>query len=762
MLPRHEVRFESRCPSYRSPLPRYKQGTPGGVLLLLGALGTLVPRAAAQTPPAWPDPESWPRPVAEAIRTDRAPVIDGVLEPEVWEAAPMIDQFIQAQPIAGAPAEQRTEVRIVYDGEGLYISAVCHQSAPLVVRTLERDFPGASTRDIDVFSVTLDTFLDRRNSFIWLINPYGAFRDGQSFDDSRVLDFGWDGVAEVRTSFFEGGWIMEMRIPWSTLRFNATLGPQDWGLNFGRRTRSTNEDAYWAPVDRRDPVHRMSKAGTLRGLRDLPAAGNRSVKPYLLGEQLKGPGISGTTPTRFDAGGDLKWGITPGLTLDLTVRTDFSQVEVDAERVNLTRFPLFFEEQRDFFLENSGVFRFGDVAERNYRLGAGPRDFSLFQSRRIGLAGGEVIPILGGGRLTGSVGPVDLGVLAMRTEGAEGRPAETFTVARVRRDILSGSDVGFLLASRDPDGDDEGSGENRSWGLDTNLRFGGVVVNGYLAGSDTPASSEEAHAGRVSIAYRDRNWNVSALWKDVGRDFSPGIGFVRRTDVRQLYGTVGILRRPDAWGPVLEVAPYVEVDLFSDRDGGGLQSRDVIAGLDLELRSGAGFSGRWADRIERIDRPFSAGGGVDVGIGEYAFREGELSWTTDAASRLAGSVRAGGGGFYGGTRHSLGVEANLQANYRLSADLSLDWNGLELPGADPFTSSVYRVRIKYSFNASLFTTGYLQFNDAADQWVTNVRLNWIHAPLSHVYLVFLERRDAGTGRIEERVLTAKFTRFLSF
>jgi hypothetical protein len=343
------------------------------------------------------DVEAAPRPFAHATEVTGDMDTDGKLDEPQWLQAQVISDFVQSQPHAGFPPTERTVVRVVYDEDKLYIGAVCYDAEPdkLVITSLEHDFPGGgSTRDMDIFSVTLDTFLDRRNSFIFLVNPGGAYRDGQTFNDSRQIDFVWRAIAEVVTAVHDSGYTVEMAIPWTTLRFNPKDGTQDWGMNLLRRVRRKNEDSYWAPVDRRDPVHRMSKAGTLEGLTGLRPGRNLQFKPFAVADNRRGANFdsAGQTGADIDAGFDMKWGVTSGLTFDGTFRTDFSQVEVDAERVNLTRFPLFFPERREFFVENSGSFILGDVTERNYRGGSSLRDFTLFHSRRIGLISGEPIP----------------------------------------------------------------------------------------------------------------------------------------------------------------------------------------------------------------------------------------------------------------------------------------------------------------------------------------------------------------------------------
>ncbi|NCW46494.1 MAG: hydrolase, partial [Gemmatimonadaceae bacterium] len=332
---------------------------------------------------------------------------------------------------------------------------------------LERDF---NTGDSDIFGLVLDTFLDRRNSFLFLVNPKGAVRDEQTFNDSRTIVEAWDGISRVKTTQQDSSWTVEMVIPLRTLRFDASRDPQNWGINFIRRVRRVNETSYWAPLERQYRLHRMSKAGTVEGLTGLKQGRNLQVKPYVLGGNSQGAQVpKSSLGNRSDIGGDLKYGVTPSLTLDLTYNTDFSQVEVDQQVVNLTRFGILFPERREFFIENSGVFTFGDVQERNYRMGADLRDFTLFNSRQIGLTpDGLPLPIAGGGRLTGRVGKWEVGALNMQTQhGAGSAPAENFGVARLRRNVFGNSDVGILAANRQAT---DGSGAyNRTYGVDANI-----------------------------------------------------------------------------------------------------------------------------------------------------------------------------------------------------------------------------------------------------------------------------------------------------
>ena len=727
----------------------------------------------------WPiDPESAPRPVAQAVRASSEIHVDGVLDEPAWAEANQITDFIQSQPDAGYPSTERTVVRILYDSRRLYIGAECYDSQPdnLTVTSLERDLPG-STHDMDIFAITFDTFLDRRNAFIYLINPYGALRDGQVFNDSRNADYVWRGTAELSTTRHDSGWTVEMAIPWTNLRFDPTLDEQRWGMQILRRVRRRSEDSYWAPVQRRDLVHRMSKAGTLEGLKGITPGLDLRVKPFVLASDVSGSSqVSGTAQQgpailrklyadssheiRGDAGLDLKWGLTPNLTLDATYRTDFSHVEIDEERVNLTRFPLYFEEKRDFFVENSGSFVLGDVTEREYRMGSSLRSFTLFHSRRIGLTRDRrLLPMLGGGRLTGRVSDFEIGLLDVQTETFGSTPAENFAVARIRRNLGAWSDVGAMFVNRQAVGSLADGEFNRSFAADANLRLlGNMIVNSYVARTDEPDVTGNQTAARMSVAWRDRLWDASAFVQHIGDAFNPGVGFVQRAGIRHGYATFGahpLVRMP----LVYEVNPYAEVHYITDLDS-RLLTRTATAGFGVLFRDGATASLTYDNTFEQLDNPFSVSG-FEIPAGEYQTREGSASFSSNRSRPLSTRLSVGGGDYWGGTRVSLSGSATWLVDYHLAIDVSGSYNDVSLPDGS-FDTKIYGTQIRYSYSTNLLATAYVQYNSSTDHLVTNLRLNWIHAPLSDFFLVYTERRDMGGKVVLDRFVTVKVTKLFAF
>ena len=732
------------------------------LLLLLGAsvgIAQDAPSVSAPAPDAYQDPEAAPRPTMRPTRVGRAPQIDGILDEPEWRGAQVLTDFRQQLPNTGRPARFRTEVRVLYDADHLYVAAENFDPEPTraISAGLERDF---NTGDSDIFGLAIDTFHDKRNAFLFAINPMGGIRDEQVFNDSRTVVEAWEGIVSLKTRMTDSSWIAELAIPMRTLRFDGSLPVQDWGANFIRRVRRVNETSYWAPLERQYRLHRMSKAGTLQGLEGIQPGRNLQLKPYGVTSDSRGTQVpAAALGTARDAGLDLKYGLSPSMTLDATYNTDFSQVEVDQEQVNLTRFSLFFPERREFFIENAGSFMFGDTEERNYRMGAGPRDFTLFNSRQIGLtADGRPIPIVGGGRISGRVGAWELGMLDMQTQRSEALPAENFGVVRARRQIAGASDIGVLAQRRAAT---DGSGrENLSYGVDANLRPStALILNAYYAASEADGTTADGYTARLSAFYRDAFWNGGAMWKRVSEDFDPGIGFVRRRDMDQAYATIGVHARPK-WKGIQEVAPYLEFDHITDLRG-MLSTRSAEAGLDLQFQPDGDLKFVVKDLFDRLDDPFVVAAGRSVPIGAYGWREAQVTYTTGRSRRVFGSASVASGGFYDGERRSIGSTLTWRPRYDLLLEANYTRNDITL-ASGPVLADIGRLRVRYAWSTTLFGSAFVQYNAQSDTWVTNARLNYRYAPLSDLFLVYTDRRTSGTGVLGERTIALKVTRMLAF
>ncbi len=710
------------------------------------------------------DPNTSPRPSLEARRATSPITLDGSLDEAAWALADSTrGVFYQSIPNQGVPSSERTVVRVLYDQERVYVGATMYDSRPeaLVSAGMEQDF---ATQDSDIFGFALDTYLDRQNAFLFAVNPAGALFDAQAFNDQQSVNRAWEGEVEVATRITEYGWVAEIAIPMTTLRFRESDGPQDWGINFSRRIRRISEDSSWAPLSRQFRVYKMSRAGTLTSLEGLGQGRNLWVKPFVNGVRSDGLRNDGSSE-KLEGGFDLKWGITPQLTLDVTALTDFSQVEVDEQQINLTRFSLFFPEKRDFFLENDGIFSFQDARVRNFRTGSGPQNFKLFHSRRIGLSADRTpVPIAAGARMTGRLGDYAVGLLNMQTRDGPSHPGENFAVVRVRKNVLASSDIGFMFVNREGTGRGLADAYNRTFGTDANLRLAGgrMLLNSYMAVTDEPDANGDRTTGALEFAWRDPLWAASVLVKTVGDDFNPGVGFVARRGVRQGFVTLGAHPQP-AIPHVRELNPYVDVNLFSDL-GWTLESREITPGLGVAFLDSGMLTMEYSASYERFADATPIAG-VSVPAGEYDFGAFTASYRSNLGRKLGGNLAVTRGGFFDGQRSSVSGGVTVRPSAHLFVEGSAQRNRLTLAGRT-FDANLFAGRLRYAHDTRTFLSAFVQYNEASDRLQTNVRFNLIHAPLSDVFLVYSELRDRspepGQAGVIDRAVTLKVTKLIAF
>jgi hypothetical protein len=708
----------------------------------------------------------------QAIRSTSTITLDGVLDEPAWVEAPIARNFIQNEPREGAPATYDTDVRVLYDDESLYFGVFARDDEPgrIIVNDLKKDF---NTAGSDGFRIVLDTFHDRRNGYQFAINPAGAKWDAQMVNEGRENNANWDGIWDVATRIVETGWYAEIRIPFRTLRF----GPGEsalWGLNFERKVRRLNEDSYWAPLPRIYDIQQVSLAGTLDGLRELRRGKDLRVKPYAL--TSSNTNTARRTDGDFDAGLDVKYGLTAGLTWDFTLNTDFSQVEADEQQINLSRFSLFFPEKRDFFLENSGIFQFGGGFGGFGGGGGGggggtvtrqnaSQEMRLFFSRRIGLSdNAEAIPILAGTRLTGRQGRYSLGLLNIQQREQGAVPSTNFSALRLRRDILANSDVGVVFL----DNEQAGSHYNRVGGIDANFRFGFLNVNGYVAKTFSPQSAVAGRgrdvATRASAGYQDRTWTFRGRFDGIGERFNDEIGFVPRHGVNNTFAFAARAFRPEhlsRW--IRESRPHWQVDAFSRQHGRGLESRYQDFHFPLTFQDGSSMEIGINTNVEVVRDPFpiNTARGVRVNPGRYEFNEYFIFWNTNSAARLSVNSRYSTGNFYDGYRTSYILGPAVRLNENLNASVNVQINDVTLSTGD-FVSTLVSGRVNYNVNTKMFINALLQYNTDSRQWSSNLRFNLIHRPLSDFFLVYNERRDERTGTLLDRAVVAKLTYLMAF
>jgi uncharacterized protein DUF5916/cellulose/xylan binding protein with CBM9 domain len=708
-----------------------------------------------------------------AVKVTGKIAIDGKLDEPAWAAASRALEFIQKEPNEGEPASEKTEVRVLYDTDNLYFGVVAKdpEAAHIIISELKKDF---TVDNGDSFQIVLDTFHDERNAYQFIINPAGAKWDAQIANEGREVNTSWDGVWYVKSSIVDDGWVAEIAIPFKTLKF-PRAPVQTWGINFQRTIRRRNEESLWAPVPRIYSVQRVSLAGTLEGLEGIEPGSNIKIKPYIFSSFAQN-GPAKTHKYDGDAGLDLKYGITSGLTLDLTYNTDFSQVEADEQQINLSRYSLLFPEKRDFFLENSGIFQFGVpnasfgggaaagtgtnvFASLNPRPNAVRNDLIQFFSRTIGIspATGDAIPILGGARLTGSAGKYQIGVLNIQQRSFGSTKPTNFFVGRVRRNILANSDIGLMMTNKDVN---DSPLYNRSIGADANFRFGqAVTLNGFVTKTTTPGLSGKDLAARLALQYLDRDWQFSGTYTVIQENFHNEMGFVPRVGIRKFASVASYTWRPEKWRSLIRnVRPHWQVDYVLDASG-RIQTRYNDIHLPFQFQNGASVEMGKNPTLEYFSQPFTISG-ITVTPREYRFNDYFILGNTDMSRRLSANGRWSAGKFYSGYKHSYQGGGAFRANYKLTTSFLYTYNNIEL-NEGRVKQKLLAARVNYGFTTTMFLNAFIQYNSDTKQWSSNVRFNIIHRPLSDIFVVYNERRDSLTGGLIDRAVIAKMTYMIS-
>ena len=744
-----------------------------------GSAGFAMPPTIIHGPPPPIAPEvinrdAEGRATLRAIRLDAPLQLDGQLDERVYFTVPPVTDFIQQEPDEGAPARDQTEVWVMFDRDTFYVAARCWSTDPerIVANEMKRD--SYNMFGNETFSVVLDTYYDRRNGFNFITNALGALFDA-TITNERTPNLDWNAVWDVRAGRFEQGWTLEMAIPFKSLRYRT--GPsQIWGINFQRNVASTNETSFLTPIPAAlafQGMFRFSSAPTLVGV-EVPESGTRlEVKPYAISDVTTD--LNATPRLSNQPGGDfgvdVKYGVTQGLTADLTYNTDFAQVEVDEQQVNLTRFSLFFPEKREFFLEGQGIFDFGGGFRggptayyfRGERFGgAAP---VLFFSRRIGLNEGRTVPIQGGGRLTGKVGPYSIGLLDVQTgdEAVSGTAPTNFAVARLKRDVLRRSAVGALFTGRSVAV--EAPGASYTYGVDGVFSFyDNLNINTYLARTRTPGRRGDDASYQTQLEYSGDRWGFVLDRLGVGANFNPEVGFLRRDDFRRSFGSFRFSPRPRSIAAVRKFLFEGSLDYIAD--GAGLLETRLQQGIfGIEFENGDRFFGGATDNYEFLKEPFDIHKDVTIPVGGYSFTTARVVYALGQQRVVSGGLTFDRGQFFGGEWTSVGYfRGRVNLSPQLSVEPSVSFNWIELPqGA--FTTELVAARAIYTLTPRMFVAALLQYNSGADSLGTNIRLRWEYQPGSELFVVYTDERDTLTPRfpgLQNRAFVVKFNRLFRF
>jgi len=716
------------------------------------------------------------RATVRAVRLTEPLEIDGILNETAYDTVESFSGFIQQSPDEGAPATERTEAWVFFDDNNIYVSARLWDSAPesqWVANEMQRD--SFQLINNERVSVAFDTFYDRRNNVAFMVNPIGGFLDQEITDESRP-NTDWNAVWDVRTGRFDGGWTAEMEIPFKSLRFSPGTS-QIWGIQMGRRIRWKNESSYLTaiPISGGPGLFRTSAAATLTGL-VVPSRNRRlEIKPYAIGslatDRNASPAI--TNALNGNAGVDLKYGVTQNLTADFTYNTDFAQVEVDEQQVNLTRFSLFFPEKREFFLESRGTFDFG----QGFRFGSGGGGRrgggffgggdapTVFFSRRIGLQGGQTVPILGGGRLTGKAGDFTIGALNIQTDDAlSGAASTNFTVMRVKRDILRRSRIGGIFTGRSVS--TKGPGGNQVYGLDAAFSFyDNVNFNGYYAKSQTSGLVGDDESYQAAFTY---NGDLYAFQLDhllVGDNFNPEIGFMRRDDFRRTYTAAQYSPRPQNIDAIRQFTWRGTLDYTTGASTGLIETRVSQLSFNTEFENSDQFNLDIQDNYELLENPFQITPDVAIPIGGYGFSDYYVSYGLGTQRLISGTISLQRGDFFNGDITAVGYRrGRVEITRQFSISPGISINNIDLPQGR-FTTKLVTSRFTYTLTPRMFFSGLLQYNSSNNALSSNLRLRWEYQPGSELFVVYNDVRDTelrSTPLLQNRAFIIKFTKLLRF
>ncbi len=719
-----------------------------------------------------------PPPTAAAAEVAEAPLVDGRPVEDVWQRAPVMTGFTQREPMDGQPASERTEVRVVFDEEALYVGVWAFDSQPENITYGERirDF---EVTESDAVVFVLDTYNDDQNGFVFGTTPTGIEYDGQVASEGRGggrfqgggfnsrqrfqsgsgggFNKNWDGSWTVATTTDDRGWYAEFRIPFNTLRYGADA--TSWGFNVARRIRRLNEESFWTPVPREFNLHRLNYAGDLEGLRP-PFQRLATATPYLLGSTARD--YTSVAQTGFGrdgaVGGEMKFQVTQGLTLDLTYNTDFAQVEVDDQQLNLTRFRLNFPEKRPFFLENAGFFN----------VGGGGAD--LFFSRAIGIAEGQPVPIKGGARLSGRTAGLNVGLLHIETDGAEGlQEARSYSVARIARELPNRSRVGGLLINR---GGVEGD-FNRTYAVDGALGVGeALTLSAFTSRTDGPGTESNEYAWDLSTGWTSRDLEISAQMREIGEEFNPEVGFLPRRGYRY-YQAFAMYKIRPSW--LREVRPHVMYNTYFSRKAGVGRNFQESGFLHVDVHwewpSGAQINTGMNLVTEGLHEPFGIRG-TDVSVPEGTYRgwETNLVFNTNAAARLSLSSSVNVGSFLSGNRRGGDGSVTFRPNASFSASARVNYFDVNLPEGK-FETVLLGLNFGYFFTPRVYLQSLVQYSNQVDSWSANLRFGWLNTAGTGLFVVYNDvqgfdypsglNRDGGrfveSGPLA-RSLIVKFTR----
>ena len=669
----------------------------------------------------------FPQYIIPAIKSEQSPIIDGKLE-SLWDQASLVNEFVQREPVIGMPVSEKTEFLILYDRDNLYIATRCFHADPadITSKELARD---VNLGQEDRIQVILDTYLDGRNSYWFQIGPRGSIGDALVSENGRSFNKAWDGIWDGKSHIHENGWDAEIVIPFKTLGFKK--GQDTWGIKLIRNIKKNAEASYWPPTTLDAERFQVSDAGRITGLKNISQGIGLDMVPYFTTGVSKKKEDS--TVKLSDVGLDVYYQITPSLKAALTVNTDFAQTEVDTRQINLTRFSLFFPEKRDFFLDGANYFNFGiagdDMNPHRNRL-------MPFFSRRIGLdAEGEPVPIQYGGKFSGQAGKWNIGMLHIKDQNPWDNAG--YSVGRVSRNIGKQSYFGIIGTH----GNSMYENDNALAGLDIQLATSefrdskNLVYNLYGLKSFTSGLHGDDFSWGTEISYPNDFMKLRQGYMQIGENFTSGLGFVPRKNIRNVYGGIVIGPRPDKLG-ILQIHSGIEYFLISDLNKGGLLSAEAdLQILNIKFLSGEEFeiSCRWQN--EMLEKDFNIIDSVIISAAEYDFTRVEAAIQTAQRRKFWLKTKMAHGGFYTGTRTDWAIEAGWQAAVPVFIGAGSERIYVNLDEGE-FITQIFRFNLNFLFSPNLTWYNFAQYDNESKTLGIQSRFQWILKPGKEFFLIW--------------------------
>ena len=688
--------------------------------------------------------------IAPVVRSTKLPVMDGnVIDDEAWSSINPIISFTQKSPDEGQVATEKTAVRIMYSDQMFYVSVICYDSNPkgIVISDTRRDAPLNNT---DSFMFILDTFHDQQNGFVFGTNAGGIEYDaqvsgggeGMSISSTRQsvgvganFNINWDAAWDVKTEIGEYGWSAEFAIPFKTLRFSSDKD-QSWGANFQRTIARKNEHVFWSPIPRQFSLNRLALEGTLTGI-NVPTDRNIKLMPYVLGNNNKVINETSYSESEGDFGLDAKVGVTSSLTMDITYNTDFAQVEADEQQVNLDRFSLFFPEKRAFFLENAGLFSAG---ENTYY---GP-DIEMFFSRRIGIVSGSRVPLLGGGRLTGDLGGFKLGILNMRTGSVKNvSDGDDYGVFRLKKELPNRTYFGGMVTRKKGLGDD--GYINQSYSVDGALGIGEAIqLIGFAAKTDPAPGIKGDNDSYAYVLEANRNtqsFTNQIRYSEVGENFNPEMGFVKRLGYRKVLFRILNRTRPKDFFGILELRPHITYWGYWKLEDGFQETGFLHIDNHWEFRNGFRIDTGINFTREGVVDSFQIVSGEWVPPSTYDNKEIHVRTNTNLTKPFSIILVTKIGGFFNGDRKNFDTTLRYRFGDRFTSEVISKYNDVKLDDGGEFITHLIRSRLTYALSSNIYIQSLLQYNNQSDEWSMNWRFIWQQSAATGLYIVYNEAQD---------------------